>query len=283
MYALGVTFLANGIIKNNLVFIGGGNLAEAIFSKISALNLYNISVTQRNSTKLAQLQAKYPHIIFFSNLNIELSSQDIVFICVKPQDAKNTCNELKYLLTKPTIVSVMAGVSIDSLTSWCSNSQIIRAMPNVLATIGYGVTGVFCNDNITKTRIDNILSIFNTLGKTFILDNEDYINKITTAAASSPAYVFYFLEALISSLIKLGFNKDMAQEIILQVSKGSLALLDTNINEKSISELRQSITSKNGTTQAAIQVLEQSGFNEIINNAIIAGYNRANELSTIDT
>lgn len=268
------------MVKDNIIFIGGGNLAEAIFSKISILNSFNIIVTQRNTVKRTYLKSKYPQINFYSTLETEPNPNDLLFLCVKPQDAKNTCNELKHLISKPIIISVMAGISVEKLSSWCNNNKIVRAMPNVLSRVGYGVTGLFFNRNMNKIQINKIVDIFNTLGKTFIFENEDYINKITTAAASSPAYVFYFLEAIIGSLVNLGFNHDIAKEISIQVFKGSLALLD-NENNKNITELRQSITSKNGTTEAAINVLEQHDFNNIINDVITAGYRRAKELNQL--
>ncbi|MCE2705653.1 MAG: pyrroline-5-carboxylate reductase [Proteobacteria bacterium] len=267
-------------IHNKIIFIGGGNLAEAIFSKLN-LDKYKIEVIQHNKEKLLRLKILYPHITFYHQLDYEPKANDLVFLAVKPQDAKSVCMGLHTKLQKASIISVMAGITTTNLAKWLDNHKIARIMPNVLVAVGYGVSGLFFSESIIPKYKNIIIDIFNSVGKTYLFDIEDDINKITATAASAPAYIFYFLECMINSTIALGMDKATAKEIVLQIAAGSIELIKQN-TALSIEDLRGRITSKNGTTEAAIKVLEQASLNQIVDAAEAACYIRSQELSNLD-
>jgi pyrroline-5-carboxylate reductase len=276
-YALGVNYLGQENIQNKIIFIGGGNLAQAIFSKLN-LNKYHIEVVQHNHNKIQQLKQIYPNIKFSYQLEYKPDINNLVVLAVKPQDAKQLCISLQDKLQDTNIISVMAGITISSLTTWLNNHKVTRVMPNVLVSVAYGTSGVFFNKAISIKIKNIIIDIFNSVGNTYIFDIEDDINKITAIAASSPAYLFYFLECMIKSTINLGIDEQKAKDIVLQIVAGSVEFIKQN-NTNSIENLRAKITSKNGTTEAAIRVLEKANLAQIVNDAENACYVRAQELS----
>lgn len=265
-----------------IIFIGGGNMAEAIFAKLET-TLFEIIVIQRNDAKRNTLGNKYPDIKFISTLNFYTTENDIIILAVKPQDAKITIASIQAQIKSSTIVSVMAGITANTLYNWLDNHKVARCMPNTPATLGLGATGIYFSNNIDEKHKQQIQDIFSGIGKSYVFDCESFIDKITPVGASSPAFVYYFIESLIATAInKFGFNDNDARDITLQVIKGSLAMIETN-PDISIEQLRANVTSKKGTTEAGVNVFEQANFKHIIEEAEIACYNRAVELGTLFT
>ena len=178
-------------------------------------------------------------------------------------------------------MSVMAGITTTTISKWLNNTQISRVMSNTPASLGLAASGIYFAPKTKLVQKEIILSIMNTIGKTYVFDNEKFIDKITAVAASSPAYIFYFLEAMIETAInQFGFTSEVARDITLQVVKGSLAMIEQNPDTE-LKQLRANVTSKKGTTEQAINVFEKSELKQIITNAEIACYNRAKELGAM--
>jgi pyrroline-5-carboxylate reductase len=277
MYNLGNRFDQwRGNMK--IIFIGGGNMAEAIFAK---LHNCDVVVVQRNLEKLIKLQAKYPKIKFLGDLNFITGKEDLVFIAVKPQDAKETCRHISNKTRLSPIISVMSGISCATLGVWLKNEQICRAMPNTPSMLGVGACGVYITPLVESSITQLILDVFGKIGKVYPFIHEDQINQMTAVGGSSPAYVFYFIEAMIKAAInQFAFSEEIARDITLQVIKGSLAMIEHNEN-MSITELRTNVTSKKGTTEQAINVFEKYNLMQIISEAEHACYDRAKEISKV--
>lgn len=259
-----------------IIFIGGGNMAESIFSR---LHNHEIIVIQRNLQKIERLKTQYPEIIFKPELDLITRADDLIFLAIKPQDAKIACHKIKQFIQNSTIVSVIAGINCHSLGKWLENSNICRTMPNTPSQLGIGVTAIYFTPKCNQQQL--ILDIFTNLGKVYTFNDEDKIDQMTAIAASSPGYIFYYIEALIKTAVeKFNFNPELAKDIILQVVKGSLAIIENN-PDISIEQLRQNVTSKKGTTEQAINILERYNLYNIISEAEIACYNRAKELSQL--
>ena len=255
-----------------IIFIGGGNIAEAIFSKLKDTK-EEIIVVQRNLDKRTILAAKYPYIRFLPSLDITPEINDLVIMAVKPHDAKELCQNLPKI--DCTIISVMTGISTKTLSKWLDNKKIGRLMPNTAANVGLSVNGLYFGDGINKDTRQRISSILNNMGKTYIFDNEEFIDKITPVSGSAPAYVFYFIEAMTNVAVKeFGFSKQDALDMTLQVFKGSIALIENNPDIE-VKQLRSNVTSKNGTTEQAINVFEKANLTKIIVDAELACYKRA--------
>lgn len=264
--------------NNRIIFIGGGNLAEAIFAKLDPTTV-DIIVIQRNLQKITNLTDKYPHIQFATNLELDTTEEDIVILAVKPQDAKDACLSIAKLISKSTIVSVMAGIPVATLASWLDNQSLVRVMTNTPASVGYAASGIYFNNSINAGTQQLIKRIFNNVGKAYIFDDEDFIDKITPVVACSPAYVFYFIESMIETAInRFGFSEHDAKEMVLQVMQGSLQIITQN-PQISLGQLRSNVASKKGTTQRAIDVFDKYNLKQIINEAETAAYNRAIEMA----
>lgn len=259
-----------------IIFIGGGNIAKAIFSK---LDNYEVIVTQHNLVSLEKLKQDYPNIKLIPKLNFTTTKEDIICFCVKPQDAKEACKNIANLIQSSTVISVMAGISCSTISSWLKNKQVCRIMPNTLATIGMSASGIYFTPEISNISQEIIIDIFAKIGHTYILKEEDQINQITAISGSAPAYVFYFIETLINSAIKqFKFSPETIKDITLQVIKGSVVMIEQSKNI-SIHQLRQNVTSKKGTTEQAISIFEKNNFTQIINEAHKSCYLKAQELS----
>lgn len=265
-----------------IIFIGGGNMAEAIFSRLENGShdvKLNIVVIQHNLDKRTRLSAQYPNIRFLPSLNFTPTADDIIILAVKPQDAKNTCLSLPKI--SGTIVSVMAGVNTNTLSRWLNSNKITRVMPNTAAKLGLSVNGIFYLPKVPLKYRQIIESVMSYIGKNHIVNDEDSINKITAIASSSPAYVFYFIEALIDSAVnKFGFSDADAHDITLQVLKSSIAMIEGEVGTP-IKQLRANISSKKGTTEQAIHVFEKANLKQIVLDAQTACYDRAKELARI--
>ena len=265
-------------VKLRIIFIGGGNLATAIFSRLNTQE-YQIIVIQRNQAKRANLTSKYPQIECYPSVNFNFTVTDIVVMAVKPQDAKVTFDSLvDNHLNLPIIVSVMAGITTASLAKLTNNMRIVRTMPNILSSVGIGSTGIFFANTITMDEQNQISAIFSSVGNNHIFDDENDIDIIATVTGSSPAYLYYFFECMIDNACKLGFSKEQATAMTMQVVRGSIELINRN-PELTLAELRQSITSKKGTTEVAIARLEQANLADILLNAQIQSIERAKELA----
>jgi pyrroline-5-carboxylate reductase len=267
-------------MHNRIIFIGGGNIAEAIFAKLLDRQL-EILVIQRNEAKRERLSQQYPQIKLLAQLDFVTTANDIIILAIKPQDAKLACIKLRQNTTLSTIVSVMAGVSVATLHRWLHTDKLVRIMPNTPSAIGLGVSGIYFTPHISLEHQQLIKLIFNAIGKSYIFTQESFIDKITPVSGSSPAYIFYLLESLIETAVdQFGFTEAEAKDITLQVMKGSLAMVEAN-PDQSLTQLRTNVTSKKGATEQAIKVFEEQNLKQIIKAAEIACYKRACELGEL--
>lgn len=261
--------------QHKIIFIGGGNIAEAIFTKLKS---NEVVIIEHNELRLNYISTAYPNLLVRKSLDYITTEDDIVILAIKPQNAKETCINLQKNIGASNILSVMAGITTNTLQNWLNTDKIIRAMPNTPGLQSIGVTGMYFTQTIEDSIRSKITHIFNNIGICYTFKDEDYINKITAVASSSPAYVFYFIESLIDSAIKnFQFSDKDATDITLQVIRGSLEMVQKN-RDIAITTLRHNVTSTGGTTAAAINILEENNFKKTINNAEIACYNRAIEI-----
>lgn len=266
-------------MTTKLIFLGGGNMAEAIFSGLVNNAEFTIEVIQRNHDKASRLRQLYPNIIVSSTLSYTPTSDDIVILAIKPQQAKEACLPLKDNLKDCTLLSVMAGIPSATISAWLANSRVIRTMPNTPSSIKQGVTAIYYPEIITQDTKTKIETIFAAIGLVYIAKDEAEINKILPVSSSAVAFIYYFMEGLINSAVnEFGFSQDEATQIVKQTVLGSVALLDNNPSI-TIAEQRQRVTSKKGTTEQGILTFEQLNFHNIIKEAMQNCYNRALEMA----
>lgn len=266
-------------MTTKLIFLGGGNMAEAIFSGLVNNPQFSIEVIQRNPDKATRLKQIYPTISVSPTLDHTPSANDIVILAIKPQQAKEACLPIKEQLANCMLLSVMAGISIAAISNWLDNPRIIRTMPNTPSSIKQGVTAIFYADSISQATRAVVEKVFSSIGMVYIAKDESEINKIVTVSSSAVAFVYYFMEGLINSAVnEFGFSKEDATEIVKQTVLGSVALLNTN-PDINIEEQRQRVTSKKGTTEQGIITFQQLEFHNVMKQAMQNCYNRAVEIS----
>lgn len=252
-----------------IAFIGGGNMTSCIFDAILKSNEPSeIYVSGPHIEKLQKFKEKGA---FISTNNKEVAQNaDFIFLGVKPQILTNVLEELREInLENKILISMAAGFRVSSIQKICNAKNIVRIMPNTPSKLGEGVTGIFFNQNITEETKEKILSLLQYMGKIISLDSEEKINVIGAVAGSSPAFLYRFLDSLINETIRLGFNKEEARQIIEQMALGT-SLMIINNQDMSLTELREAVTSKGGTTFQGLCQMDKYQFEQMMHDTIDA-------------
>lgn len=260
-------------------FIGGGNMAAALISglanKLTAGK--NIHVIDFNEDKLAHLSQQYG-VTTALKADVVIAGLDVIVLAVKPQHLKETVAQLTaYIQPHQLIISIAAGIRMVDLAKWFNGHQnIIRTMPNTPALIGQGITGVVASSGVSEEQKKAADAILSAVGQTVWLDNESLIDAVTGVSGSGPAYVFYFMEAMQQAAIELGLTAEQGIALAKQTFVGASALAASSSD--SVSVLREKVTSKGGTTYAALTTLDKLGVKEGIIEAVKAAAARGKEL-----
>ncbi|MFE8702571.1 pyrroline-5-carboxylate reductase [Cytobacillus sp. FJAT-54145] len=241
-----------------LAIIGAGSMAEALISGMvenQFINKKQIWVTnRRNEERLNQLQERYGVSTSYELTEL-LEEADIVVLAMKPKDAASSIELIKpYLKREMLIVSVLAGVSIESIELLAEKSlSVVRAMPNTSAAIGKSATAIAVNDHVSSNQRNLVKNMFDTVGLTTIVE-EEQLDAVTGLSGSGPAYIYYLVEAMEKSAVEIGLEREMAKELIVQTLVGAAEMVLKTT--KTPEQLRREVTSPGGTTEAGIKVLE---------------------------
>ena len=265
--------------KYELCIIGTGNMGEAVLSGVLKKKLFistEISAIEIDSDKRKLIKKQYG-ITCSNNFSLIKSSKRLL-LAVKPQNIDSLLKEIdKYLSRETLILSIAAGKTINDIKKNLTKElPIIRIMPNTPALVGLGVSGICFNDKVTSKQKKDAVKIFKSIGKVLIF-SEDKMNNVTAVSGSGPAYVFYFAEALLESAESLGFSKKEAEELVYGTIEGALLLIKKTSSSPSL--LREKVTSKGGTTEAALNILDKNKVKNIFKKAIHAAKNRGSQLS----
>lgn len=250
-------------------FIGCGHMAKAIIKGLQKNSSYIVSGHDRNEVNLAWLEHES---IAQQSLENICTESDIVVICVRPKDMYDLCVSMNNIIGDDIkIVSVAAGVTLENLKTALPGRRIYRAMPNIGAKDNLGITSIFSSE-----QDDEILEIFNFLGKAFRVDNEEKINLHTSLIGSGPAFYFEIINEFENRLDELLPNNVSKRDITLLFLTSLISAIK---NGENLEDLIASIKSKGGTTEAGLNLLYNENFIKIFSDAIDAAKNRATELS----
>lgn len=207
----------------------------------------------------------------------KISDADIILLAVKPQDFVELGKTIRPFLHKEQIVlSIMAGVTIAGISELLGLEKVVRAMPNLPAQIGMGMSVFTSSNALDKKEIFIIQNLLNTTGKTIYVEDEKMIDAATAVSGSGPAYVFYFMNAMIEKAVSFGFSKAEAELMVNQTFMGAVHLQSRN--DASCEEWIAKVASKGGTTEAALAVFQSKELNANIANGLQAAKDRAEEL-----
>ena len=196
---------------------------------------------------------------------------------VKPQTAPDVADGLSGSIPPAALVlSIVAGARLESLASRLKHAALVRAMPNTPAQVGQGITVWTSTEAVTAAQKEQAQRILSAFGEELFVGDEDYLDMATALSGTGPAYVYLFMEAMVDAGVHLGFPRRIAEQLVVQTVKGSVAFY-----EKSPSRLarrRNQVTSPGGTSAAALYYLEKAGFRTALSRAIWAAYERSVEL-----
>ncbi len=262
-----------------IAFIGGGNMGTAILSALIEKNLAKpseITVKDVVIERLEYLKKTYNVSVTTENASA-IVDKEVILLSVKPQTIPEVMPEMKDKISREQlIISIMAGIQISTLREGLNHNSIVRVMPNMPAQVFEGMSGWTTTPEVSKEQIDLARSILQAIGKEIYFNDETYLDMVTALSGSGPAYFFYFVESLIEAGVKMGFSYDESYELVLQTMIGSGKLMrETQTNPE---ELRKMVTSKGGTTAAALDVLENNDYKDLVIRALMAAYNRSKEL-----
>jgi len=260
-------------------FIGGGNMGEAMLSFILDSGLaaaWEVSVSDPSEERRKYLAEKYEVLAVTDNL-VAARGGEVVVLAVKSQYLAGPLADLTgHLKASQLVLSIIAGTTINTLHHGLKHNRIVRVMPNTPAQIGEGMSVWTATPEVTKKQKGWASSILQAIGKEIYVDDEKYLDMATALMGSGPAYFFLFVEALVEAGMKIGFTREVAQELVLQTMLGSGHLIEKS--GKSPAELRRMVTSRGGTTAEALAVLDKGGFTNLVAQAVRAAYDKAKSL-----
>ena len=253
----------------NLSFIGCGHLAKCLIQGLSKNTEFQISGFDLFQGSLDWLESNGNKILSLQDC---CQQSDIIFLCVKPQDMPTLCNDLKqHLKEGQEVVSVAAGIKLEKLKELLPGANITRVMTNVGTRDNLGVTAIF-----SQKINEDIVSLFNFLGKAFLVENEDQIDLHTVLIGSGPAFFYDLLNEFEDKMEDIIDDKDMKREITILFLTSIISAIK---NGENLDTLVDSVASKGGTTEAGLKFLREKNFNSIFSEAVDMGVERAKKLS----
>ncbi len=262
-----------------ILVIGAGNMgltyAEGM-SKSKLLKKRNIRVLDTSAEKLEELK-KDSKFDTYKELGDCVPQADIIFIAVKPYHAEELMSKIKPLVNNDQIIiSIMAGITIKTIKDLTGLNKIVRAMPNLPAKIGKGLTSFVASEQVSRIELLTIESLLDTTGKSILVSDENFIDASTGISGSGPAYVFYFMQSMMEAALKMGFSKNVSKILVSQTFTGAIELF--NQNDLSPNSWMDKVASKGGTTRAALDSMDDNNVGELIKEAAFAAFERAIEL-----
>ncbi len=262
----------------NILFIGGGNMAAAIIGGLIAKgrapsSMHAVDVSPE---VLSRLQKQFG-IRTSGDVGAAATGADCIVLAVKPQQMREVAAALAPALKEQLVISIAAGIRCSDLARWLGPSaQIVRAMPNTPALVAAGITGLHAMPGVSDAQRRSAEQILAAVGDTFWVDGENDLDAVTAVSGSGPAYVFYFIEALEQAARELGLSPEIARRSALATFAGAVKLAAADAADPAT--LRARVTSKGGTTERAIGVLDETAVKAAFIRAVRAAAERAAEM-----
>jgi pyrroline-5-carboxylate reductase len=259
-------------------FIGGGTMGEAIIKSLlakGAAKSGDITVSDVSQSRRDILKKRHGVKTTADNRGA-VKGAEVVVLAVKPQELSKVMGELKGLSSQQLVLSIVAGATLESLSQGLNHSCLVRAMPNMPAQIGEGITVWTATAEVSQKQKDVAQSVLAALGKEIYVSSEKYIDMATALSGSGPAYVFLIIEALVDAGVHIGLPRDMAEKLVVQTVLGSTRAVEAM--GKHPAELKNMVTSPGGTTTEGLLQLEAGGLRSLLLQAVIAAYNKAKAL-----
>jgi pyrroline-5-carboxylate reductase len=263
--------------SQTLAFIGGGNMASAIIGGLikQGTPADRILVVEPFEAARVRLQSQFG-VRTLASADVSLAQAGLVVWAVKPQTFKEAAQQTHAFCANALHLSVAAGIRSDSIANWLGTERVVRAMPNTPALVGLGQTGLFARTAVTAADKAWVEQVVATTGSLLWVKDEPLLDAVTAISGSGPAYVFFFIEAMVEAGVKMGLTEAQATQLAIGTFEGASQLAKTASEPPSV--LRERVTSKGGTTYAALTSMQNAQVGELFQTALQAAQHRAHEL-----
>jgi pyrroline-5-carboxylate reductase len=267
--------------QQKIAFIGAGNMSKSIISGLIAKHYPSKLIMAANPSqdKLDELQSS--HSILITNDNNEaINWADIIVLAVKPQLMETMCQSLTIKnIDSKLFVTIAAGIPSNRYNDYFNTPiRLVRVMPNTPSLLGLGMSGMYAPEGINADDKALISQIMQSVGEILWVNEEQHIDSVIACSGSSPAYFFLMMEYMQQSAVKMGLTPQEARLLIQQAALGAAQMVKHN-DHLELSELRKQVTSKGGTTHAAIETLKEQGLENCIDQAMNNAVSRASEMA----
>jgi len=259
-------------------FLGGGNMASALIGGLIAKGYApaDIQVAEIDAAGRSALRARFS-VRAVPELDALALACDVLVLAVKPQQLRAALAPLAGRLDRQLVLSIAAGVRMADISRWLDgHARIVRAMPNTPALIGRGITGLVAATTVEKADRDRAGHIMDAVGESLWVNDEASMDAVTAVSGSGPAYFFYFIEVMIAGARALGLDAETARKLVLATASGAAELAASS--QDAVATLRARVTSKGGTTAAALEVMQDGGLDGLVLRALRAAATRGREL-----
>ncbi|MGM0984807.1 MAG: pyrroline-5-carboxylate reductase [Pseudomonadota bacterium] len=268
-------------MASRVTFIGAGNMAGAIIGGMieSGFSPDDITATSPSDDILAPLRERLSIRTATDNA-AAVAESDVVVLAVKPQIMREVCEKMRDAVQarRPLIVSVAAGLSAETLEHWLGGDlPLVRCMPNTPALVGAGAAGLYANANVDDSQRRLATELMEAVGLVEWVDDEALLDAVTAVSGSAPAYFFLMFEAMEEAGVKLGLPADTARRLAMQTALGAAKMALSS--DKLPAELKRNVMSPGGTTERAVEHLEEAGLRRIMAEAMTACADRASEMA----
>jgi len=257
-------------------FVGPGTMAEAMVHGLierGGVPAAQMTLSGPRPGRLERLAENYAAKTTTDN-HQAVKGADVVVLSVKPQSLPDVLKELRGAIDpKALVLSIVAGARLGTLTTGLKHPAIVRAMPNTPAQVGEGITVWTATPQAKDDQRQQAAAILGALGQEVFVEQEDYLDMATALSGTGPAYVYLFMEAMVDAGVHLGFPRRIAEQLVVQTIKGSVAYYEHS--PRHMARLRNEVTSPGGTSAAALYYLEKAGFRTALSRAIWAAYERS--------
>ncbi len=247
------------------------------FLRYNIVSAENLLLAEKNEARRDELQRmNIGHVVVTTAP--EISASELIILAVKPQDFTELAVKLSGIInSKAIVLSIMAGITIERISSELNHNFVIRAMPNSPVEVGMGMTGFSAHSSVSLEQVRSVENLLATTGRTVFFEDENMLNAVTALSGSGPAYFYYIVRAMVEAGKEMGMTEAVATTLVKQTMLGSFQLI--NNAAKPFDELIKTVASKGGTTEAALSVFENGKMHETLVNGIIRAGERSAELS----
>jgi len=271
--------------NGQLAFLGGGNMGRALIGGLLRRGTRPEHITVGESFAAARDALAADFGIQATDDNAAaVETASVIVVAVKPQIAGDVLAPLKPLLqrTRPLVISIAAGIRIAALEDWCgSGVPVVRSMPNRPALVGAGATGLYAPPSVSNAQRGIAEKVMQAVGEVVWVASEDHLDVVTALSGSGPAYFFLLAELLTQGATDLGLEPAAARRLAIATlyGAGQLAYSSAQAGDGDLAKMRAEVTSKGGTTEAAIKSLESADLRDIVARALEAATRRSRELA----